>query len=255
MIDVFLEYNKITDNLSYFGNGVYLKMIVDLDNKNSTGGKVPAIAEYRIPSNKYNNTDFIITAKRKFKYYLAIEYPNPYEDSEIKVKSIPIYTYSIYGLLEKMKEFDKEINKAFAIKKNKLVLLSDSITSVKSYPSYDNIIEFTQDIYYRGVDKDIPDLGVKMILNNEYEITFPAKTVWKSFLYLIDKSDLYGWASTMVSGYSARITGSNIVELDVTPNTDIHKPKDANNDIKSDTKIKKTKPISDSEKKRSFFDD
>ena len=257
MIPVFHQYDKITDNLLFFGGNVYLKMVVDLGNKNSLGGKVPPLSEYKIPSDKYNNTDYIISAKRKFKYYLSLDYPNPAESSDIKTKSVPIYTYSILGLLDKMKEFDKHVEKAFAYKRNKLVLLSDSIVSVSSYPSYTNVIEFVPDIYYRGIDHDIPDLGVKMILNNEYSVTFPLNTVWKSFLYLIQTSDLYGWGSSLVSGYMSRITGTNIVDIQngTTSSFDKYKPSGVDEDVKTDTKVKRTKPITEKDKKRSFFDD
>lgn len=257
MIPVFHQYDKISDNLLFFGGNVYLKMIVDLSNKNSLGAKVPSLNEYKVPSDKYTNTEYIISAKRKFKYYLVIEYPNPEPDSGIKTKSIPIYTYSILGLLDKMKEFDKTIEKAFAYKKDKLILLSDNVCSVQSYPSYNNVIEFTHDIYYRGIDHDIPDIGVKMILNNEYDIVFPANTTWKSFLYLIKTSDLYGWASSLVSGYMSNMTGQNVIDISSgeVSSYDRHKPSEVDKEVKTNTSIKRTKPITEKEKKRSFFDD
>lgn len=244
---IYLEYERISDVLLYFGSNTYLRLIVEPGYKDKNGNKLPLSTEYRYPSNKYNNVSHSITVKRRFKSYLVIEYPG--EDLN---NIIVLREYNIMGLLNKMQEFDKNIEKAFAYnKKNKLILLSDSITKVTSFPNEKSQIDFEQDIYYSGPDKDIPKIGVSMTLNNEYRLTFPAFTTWKSFLYLITKCDLYGWGSSLISNYFSGLIGKNVMDIE-TGFTKHYIPKEDN--VNGGAKIKKQKPLNKEDELKNFFD-
>lgn len=256
---IVFEYDKLSDNLLNFGGSVSLKLIVSLSGKTQDGHKKNPIEQYRYPSNKYVDTSHLISLKRNFNPYLVIEYPNPNEYDQIKTKQIMIGMYSIMGLLDIMKDFDKKIEQAFAYKKKKLYLLSDCITPVKSYPSNGNCIEFVQDIFYTGPNKEEENIGVKMILNGEYSIVMNAFTTWKSFLYLIHTSDLYGWGSNLVSGLTAKAIG-DIIDLEPSVDDSIqnmYNRKDEQLRSSTDTigqKISKSKPLNKGETKKSFFD-
>lgn len=258
---IVFEYDKMSDTLLNFGNSAYLKLIVSLSSKTQDGQKRNPIEQYRYPSNKYVNTSHLISLKRNFNPYLVIEYPNvdANEYSSIKTKQIMIGMYSIMGLLDIMIDFDKKIEQAFGYKKNKLYLLNDCITPVKSYPSSGNVIEFVQDIFYSGPNKDVPNLGVKMTLNNEYTIVMNAFTTWKSFLYLIHTSDLYGWGSNLVAGLTAKAIG-DIIDLDPSVDDTIQNMYNRNDNVSSGSnrtigeKISKSKPLNKGETNKSFFD-
>lgn len=253
---VFFNYERLSDVLLQFGSGVTLKLIVELGNKDKNGNKISPIEEYEYPSNKYLNVSKLISMKRKFKSYLVIEYPSQ-DNTTIGNKFVYIRDYSIMGLLSKMKEFDNNIEKGFAYKRNKLILLSDSITPVISYPTDNSRIEFIQDIYYTGPDKDIPKLGVQIGLNEEYYFTIPALTIWKSFLYYIDKCDLYEWGSVLLSSYTNRVIGNNINSIgenNYRPNRNItENPDDISDELGAG--ISHSKPLNKNESIKGFFDD
>ena len=253
---VFFNYERLSDTILQFGNGVTLKLIVELGNKDKNGNKIPSIEEYEYPSNKYINTSSLISMKRKFKAYLSMEYPAQ-DGSTIGNKFLYIRDYSVMGLLSKMKEFDSKIEKGFAYKRNKLILLSDSLTPVISYPTDNSKIEFVQDIFYAGPDKDIPKLGVRIGLNDEYYFTIPALTIWKSFLYYIDKCDLYEWGSVLLSSYTTHVMGKNINSIGDTnyrPNRNISENPDNVSD-EYGAGISHSKPLNKNESIKGFFDD
>ena len=252
---VFFNYERMSDTLLQFGSGVTLKLIVELGNKDKNGNKISPIEEYEYPSNKYLNTSRLISMKRKFRAYLAIDYPSQ-DNSTIGNKLLYIRDYSVMGLLSKMKEFDSNIEKGFALKKNKLILLSDSITPVVSYPTDNSKIEFVQDIYFAGPDKDIPKLGVRIGLNEEYYFTIPALTVWKSFLYYIDKCDLYEWGSILLSSYTTRVIGNKVSSVDGIGNFNRNiseNPDNISDDLGAG--INRSKPLNKKDSIKGFFDD
>ena len=246
------QYDRIVDTVMDFGNGVSLKLVVDLGFKDQNGYKKRIYEEFKYPSSKYKNENSLITAKRNFNYYLRLDYPS--SDSNYKYKNLIIPAFSILGLRDKMKIFDDILFDPYVLKGEKLDIIPVKIKTIYSHPMKNSVIEFSQSLY-EGKDKNDLDYGVNIGLNNEYYFTIRSTTKWKEFLYQILTCDLYLWASQLVTPYITHLITNSISDSfnSSTKRYNIettYEPEEL--DISN---VIKTKPLDREEKIKSFFDD
>lgn len=240
----FDDYETISDLLLFLGSGCSLRMCVTIGSKSKDNEKVSLSTEYQYRTNKYINKDSLISVKRQFFPYLSIEYK---DQGEILGKgTIMITHYDILGFRDKTLEVDRLLENCFAIKNKKLIITADKNFNVISRPS-NNIILFSPTIIIYPDQSQSP--GIRMIMNDRIYVDMSIKK-WKAFLYYIQTADLYGWAASIISGYTQNSIGKNIQDM-----TNISKDPTINDEFSDDVGFKNTKPISKEEKRKSFFDD
>lgn len=67
-----LDYDKISDDICYLGNYIYLRFNVILAKKGKEGQRIFFQKDFKYPS-KYNDYEKVITMKRSFDYYLSFD--------------------------------------------------------------------------------------------------------------------------------------------------------------------------------------
>ena len=247
------QYDRIVDTVMDFGNGVSLKIVVDLGFKDQNGYKKRIYEEFKYPSSKYKNENSLITAKRNFNYYLRLDYPS--SDSAYKYKNIIIPTFAILGLRDKIKIFDEILFDPYILKENKLDIIPSKIKTVCSHPMKNSVIEFSQSLY-EGRDKDDIDYGVNIGLNNEFYFTTRSITKWKEFVYQIMTCDLYLWASQLVTPYITHLITNSISDSFSSSTKRYNIESTYESEIaENDINIINQKPLTRNEKIKSFFDD
>jgi len=240
----FMDYESISDLLLFLGQGCSLKMNVNLGNSNKDKERSPMSNEYVYRSNKYINKNELVSVKRKFFPYLSLEYPDQTEI--LKKGQIMISAYDILGFQEKIKEVDMRLLSAFAVKKNELIMVSDKNFEIISMPS-NNIVSFSPTII---ISPDMTkSVGVKIQLNKRVVVDIADRT-WKAFVYFIMTADLYGWGTNIVSGYVSNAIGKTSTDM-----SNISKNPHAGEEYPSEVVFKNSQPISNEEKRKSFFDD
>lgn len=240
----FDDYETISDLLIALGQGCSLKMCVNLGMKNKENERQSAINEYLYRTNKYNNKDKVISVKRKFFPYLSIEYK---DSGEILGKgTIRITHYDILGFRNKVMVADTILEKAFAIKGKKLIIKSGENYDVTTIVG-DHKIVFSP-VVIQNQDQTV-SMGIRLVLNNYSFVDVPDRT-WKAFVYYILTADLYGWAASIVSGYTQDTIGKCMTDM-----RNISKDPTIYDTFNEDVGFKNTKPITKEEKKKSFFDD
>lgn len=240
----FDDYETISDLLLFLGSGCSLRMCVTIGGKTKDNVKVNLSTEYQYRTNKYIDRDKLISVKRRFFPYLAIEYK---DQGEILGKGmIKITHYDILGFRDKISEVDRLLENCFAIKNGKLIITANKNFKITSRPS-DGTISFSPTIIIYQDESQTP--GIRMVINDRIYTDFSIK-VWKAFMYYIHTADLYGWAAAIVSGYTQNTIGSNVQDM-----TNISKDPTLGDEFNDEIGFKNTKPISKDEKRKSFFDD
>ena len=252
---IYFEYEKISDSIMWFGNKTCLKFNVNLGKKDRNGNKIPFFAEYRYKSNKYRNTNTLITMKRDIRSFLTIEYPDPSPSSGRLYNSVFIDHSGILGLRDQINKFDKVLTSAYAERKGELVIIADKRNYVKSIPFKNNTIEFMSDIY-TSMDKvgnRINEIGIRVILNGEYDFIIPIH-VWKTFVYYINTCDFYGWALGCINSIFQQMELDNeIVEI-FDSNDSGYQTYDAYEDYEAKGVEAKKMPVTRKDKISELFD-
>ena len=105
-------------------------------------------------------------------------------------------------------------------------------------------------------------MGVRITINDEYSTIVSAETTWPEFVYKISRCDLTMLGFQMIQSYMALLPGMAVTEMgsntyssasryrpywNEDPDEIINKP--------NAVKVNRTKPITNEEKKKSFFSD
>lgn len=240
----FDDYETISDTLLNLGQGFTLKMCVNLGNKNKDSERQPMSAEYLYRTKKYVNKDMVVSVKRKFFPYLSIEYK---DDSEMLGKGmVQITHYTILGFRNVVQIVNSKLNQAFAIKNQKLIIVSSNTFEEVSVLS-NHAIKFKPIII--SYQDQTSTTGVRLEINDNVFLDMTIE-VWNAFLYYILTADLYGWAASIVSGYTSDSIGTGVSDM-----RSISKNPTLGEEIPDSTGFGKTKPLTKEEKRKSFFDD
>lgn len=233
----FDDYDVISDTLLQLGYGCTLNMCVKIGSKSQQREKLPFHQEYLYRTTKYVNKDAVISTKRKFFPYLAIEW----KSNDVFGKDrITITHYDILGFREKVLEADRALLNCFALKEQELIIPSNMNFQITSMPS-DGVITFMPTVI--EYDDGTKSPGVMMDFSGKMYVNIPIKT-WKAFVYYIMTVDLYGWAASIVSGYTNNMVGENVQDMRGNP-----RPQ-----IMQDDEMHERKVGFRGDKKKSFFD-
>lgn len=255
---VLFEIVRVQDTILTLGKKCSLRVCVDFGFGDQAGNKIRSYQEYRYPSKEYKNTDHSITVNRKCEPFILFTYPSQKDGIDITGKFY-IRPYSMRGLIEKMKEFDSKLYGAFFFDKNEeCQIKSSKITPIESHPVKNEVIEFSQDLYVTDSDREP---GVRIGFNNEYWITIKASTAWQTIMYFFEKFDLFGYSIEMMNWYSNILLGNSVEDVgsgnfSSSRSYSRHFEADPDDILEAEETVKvvRKKPLTDSEKEKSFFD-
>lgn len=221
-LELLFELDNIKSSLMMIAPKVNLKAVTDLSYKDSDGRKRRFYEEIRYRSNKYKNTEYLISASYHLNSYLMIDYPNPKytpDNGEKKTSIITIRGYILDELTTKMKLFnDRILNHCFGQKDNEFIIYSDKARSltvtINQYGEKKNdTITFVPDIFYFGSEKKDQLPGVTLIFNNEYKCTIDVDSTWLELIYRLNHCDLNTLGFQMIQPFIGLLPGNAVTDI------------------------------------------
>ena len=227
-LELLFELDNIKSCLMYIAPKVNLKAVTDLSYKDPDGKKRRFYEEIRYRSNKYKNTNYLISASYHLNTYLMIDYPNPKytpDNGELKTSIITLRGYILDELTTKMKLFnDRILNHCFGQKNNEFIIYSDKARSltvtINQYGEKKNdTITFVPDIFYFGSEKKDQLPGVTLIFNDEYQCTIDVDSTWLELIYRLNHCDLNTLGFQMIQPFIGLLPGNASSEIGGNYNT------------------------------------
>ena len=248
--------------MPFIAPGVSLKVVADLGYKDQNGNKKRFYEETLYPSQKYSNTSHLVSASFRVNAYLMLEYPNPnYRDGsgEMRNHCVFIRAYAIDDVVAKMREFNTDFLNAYSVKNGNLYVVTDKAKKVTVYPSNSSSLTFENDIYQTN---DHVEMGVRVTVNEEFTMILSAETTWPELVYRISHCDLTMLGFQMIQSYMSLLPGMAVSEIGSTKYTSTSRytpywGEDPDDIVKDPNSVgfNKTKPVTQEERKKSFFSD
>ena len=263
-LDFLFELENIKMPLmNYIAPGVTLKAVADLGNKDQNGNKMRFYEETLYPSKKYMNTDVLVSSVFRVNTYLMIEYPNPAYNTMggMKKNALYIRAYAIEDVIAKIREFNNGFMNAYGVKNGKIHLISDKVKEITVYPSFSTSLAFKNDIYENRTTGNL-EMGVQITINNEFSCIVSAENVWPEFTYHICNCNLDLLGLGMIQSYLSMLPGMAVSDMRKNSYNSTSRytpfwgedPDEIMNRSES-VKVTRNKPLTDEEKKKSFFSD
>lgn len=238
------QYDKLVDDILIFANNAVLRMNVILSNKGDDKTRYHYHSEFMYDSNKYIDTDKLITLRRSMKYYLSIENLKAPMGSEKEF--IMIGVKDIINVRFKLDQVSKwftssEFSGLYAYSDSKLVLLGRVEPIVISgLPMNKKIVLEPTVLVYDNASYE----GVRMYLNNQNNYIDIHVDSFMGLLYIINSINMYESAQLLLNYLGRPELGTNLVTFN-----------DNNNYIEQNEKVevKQNRKIPGSRKK-SYFD-
>ena len=249
--------------MPYMAPGVSMKIVTDLGGKDQNGNKKRFYEETIYKSSKYRNVDELVTANFRVNSYLALEYPNPqYREGSnlMRSKVLFIRAYAMDDVVAKMREFNDEYARCYGMKDGKLYVFADRAKSVTVYPSATSSLTFSTDVY-ENKSANTQEMGVRLVINEEFSTVISAETTWPELLYRMSKCDLTMLSLQMIQSYMAILPGmavSRFGENDYSSTSRYAPYWEAPDDIANrpeSVQVNRTKPTTKDGIKKSFFSD
>ena len=221
-LNLLFELENIKVSLMCIAPRVNLKAVTDLSYKDQEGKKRRFYEEVRYRSDKYKNTDHLITASFHLNTYLMIDYPNPRytpDNGELKNAIITIRGYNLDELVTKMKLFnDRILNHCFGERNGEYIIYSDKARSLNvviyQYRDRKNdMITFTPDIYSFGTEKKDRIPGVMITFNNEYQCIVDVDSTWMELIYRLSHCDLNTLGFQMIQPFIGLLPGNAVSDI------------------------------------------
>ena len=235
----FRDYDKISDDLMYFGSGINLKFNVTLARKGNDGRRHHFLNVYRYDS-KYDDYGKVLTVRRHFDYYLSIDVKDNFG------ASIMITNRDILNVRMRLKQvYSWFTNQVFKIDKRKKLHVVGSPGQVRIKCTGDKYLIFEPAVI--TYDNNQQREGVRMILSDSIYVDYNVDT-FMEFMYLIGSINMYECASIMVGYIQPNL--NEVVDIDNKINID----RDMIEEENCDANIKTNHIVKDnSVRNKSFF--
>lgn len=193
-------YEKITDDVYDIGFNVKLRFNVALAKKQSDGTRYHYHQEYKYSTNKYIDTNSVITMRRSFDFYLSIE--NLKEIDNIPKEFIMIRVQDIINVQNQFRNAANWFNgdiypNLFAYENNKLRMLGKPNDIVIRNLALDKFI-ILQPIIIR-YDENNETTGVRMYLNSYSNFVDINIDRFMGLVYLLNTINMYQSAQLLVN--------------------------------------------------------
>lgn len=232
---IFKDYDRISDDLMYFGSGVQLRFNVSLARKGSDGKRYHFLNAYKYNS-KYDNYGKVVSVRRHFEYYLSIDVKDDF------TASIMITARDILNVRMRLNQVYKWFTSStFKIDRSKRLHVVGAPGTVKIRCTGDKYIEFEPTVI--TYDNNQQREGVRMYINSQSLYVDYNVDTFMEFMYLIGSINMYECASIMV-GY-------------IQPSFDVHEITNGIDTIDEDdcdANISKNYTAKKEQRNGSFFD-
>lgn len=237
------QYEKLVDDVYFLGNAVVLRMNVVLAKKSDDGRRFYYHNEFLYSTNKYIDTNQIVTMRRSFDYFLTIE-NNKYIDGEKESLMIRIQDMLILRqLLSNVYAWftSQQYRNLFAFSKGKLILLDKVDPIVISGLALGKYLSFEPTIVsYDNAEYE----GVRMYLNSKSNYVDMTVDRFMGFYYLISTIDLYQSAQLLLNYHGRPEMGTHVTTFN----------DEATMEESGFVEIKQTRQLPNKQRQKSFFD-
>ena len=190
-INSFIYYDSISDKIYWLGKDVVLSFVVKLSKKDDDGNRVHFHNEY-IYDSKYINTQYGVSIKRQYDFYLVLESNQMDIYIQIRVQNM-IILRSILSDVIKILTDDRywlyKDNK-LSVKGNIKPLIHNGLPMNK-WLSFQPIPIITSNEEYKK--------GVRITLSDETKYIDVTMDNFLGFVYIINSIDMLGYAATLVN--------------------------------------------------------
>ena len=189
---VFRDFDRIVDDLMYFGSGVQLKFNLSFARKGSDGRRHHFLNVYKYES-KYDDYGKVLTVRRHFDYYLSIDVKDNFG------ASIMITNKDILNVRMRLNQVYKWFtDQTFRIDKKKKLHVVGAPGVVKIRCTGDKYIIFEPTVI--TYDNNQQREGVRMYINSQSLYVDYNVDTFMEFMYLIGSINMYECANIM-AGY------------------------------------------------------
>lgn len=247
----FDTYEKIYDDVLYFGINTVLRFNVTLGRKSDDNRKISYHNEFMYQSNKYIDKNNLISLKRVMDYFFTIE--NMKSTESYEKESIMIKIHDVLLLRDKLRCLTDWLigdfsNKIFAMNKGKLIKISDVEPVIVSGFTFGKYLKFEPVII------DINDIrveGIRMYLNSEHNYVDMTVDRFMGFRYLLESTDMYGAACSILAYMGRPEFGTNLTEFE--SNRNQYNNSSISEQERTTANTKRKTPVLGA-RQRSFFD-
>lgn len=216
MNDLFkqINYDKISDDLCFLGYNTVFRFNVVLSKASQDGKRNHFHQEYEYNSNKYIDTNKLITMRRQFDFYLTIE---NLRQNDFGVKEfIMIRTQDILFVREQLHEAsrwfrDVQYENLFARKDNKTILLGNVQPIYINGLASDKYIKLEPTILNYD-ETSAP--GLRMYLSSPDNYVDMTLDRLMGFIYLINSINMYESAQLLLNYLQRPELGTNLHTFD-----------------------------------------
>lgn len=202
-VPIWYEYDKITDDLMFLGNGGMIQMVVQLSNKDKNGVRTSFHHEYAYSK----NGERLNSIKRTYRFFLSII--KPYDKASVMVTVNDIFLFR-----EKIKKACEWFSDGtFVVKNHELRLINASKKiAIVSGLAENKWVTFNPVIIIKEDETQI--MGIRL---NLYDTSFIDINIdnFYGMRYLFETVDMFGLASSMVSYLGRPEFGTNMTSFRV----------------------------------------
>ena len=233
-----LDYDKISDDICYLGNKIYLRFNVILAKKSKEGQRIFFQKDFKYPS-KYTDYDKVITMRRNFDYYLTFDKLDDFTSSTmitakdiilLRMKTKEIISWFTSGVFQ-IKDGDIKI-----IRKPQPVII-DTLPGGKS-------IIFEPTIYVDPTT-ELQQMGVRLTIGNNSAYVDINIDKFYEIYYHIHSINMYECAVGLLNFIGRNQTADTYREFENFNSILIEEQEEP------EVKIKDRQPVNT---RRSFFD-
>ena len=233
-----LDYDKISDDICYLGNKIYLRFNVILAKKSKEGQRIFFQRDSKYPS-KYNDYEKVITMRRNFDYYLTFEKVDDFAVSTmitakdiilLRIKTKEIITWFSNGVFQ-IKDGDIKI-----VRKPQPVVV-DTLPGGKS-------IIFDPVIYIDPMS-NLQQMGIRLAIGNGSAYVDINVDKFYEIYYHIHSINMYECAVGLLNFIGRNQTTDTYKEYDNFNSVIIE------DQVEPEIKMKNRKPVA---ARKSFFD-
>lgn len=188
----YIDYDKISDDVLYLGDKLYLRMNVSLSSKKEPDMRYHFHQEYEYPS-PYGRNGYLKSIKRSFQYFLSLD------RKDISGGAIMIRSQDMFLLKEKLTQVSEWFNDGtFGTKKKNLIIKTKREPIIlpglanQKYLQFDPIV-----IVYEGTGEQTP--GVRITLGDSSIFADICVDKLFSLKYTIDTFNMYLSAQLLIN--------------------------------------------------------
>ena len=236
-----MDYDKITDDVYYMGNGVYLRLNVILARRREDGTRRHFISNYKYQS-KYIDQGKVITMRRSFDYFLTLESIfDRTQNVMIRVQNMILFKSKIR---EAVKWFSD--NRVFGLKRNKLIIAGKPDPIILTGLAANKTISL-EPVVINYEDSQEQKPGIRVTLNESSVYTDMSIDNFYGLVYIVDTFNMYQSAQIIVSSLG-HMENAMVMEYD---NEDVNEHE---NEVPNSIKAKDGRKPIGLKQNRSYFD-